>query len=153
MDDLSVPIPERDIVSPRVLAASPEAVYAAFADPKRLERWWGPKGFTNAMQVFELQPGGRWHILMTGPDGQSFPNESKFVEIIPGRRVVYDHGGHVFRAMLDIAPEGDGTRLTFVMRFPTAESRDAVAPICIPSNEENLDRLEAELVRGEGHRP
>ena len=147
MDDLSVTIPERDIVSPRVVDASPEAVYAAFAEPKRLERWWGPKGFTNRMQAFELQPGGRWHILMTGPDGQSFPNESTFVEIIPGRRVVYDHGGHVFRAMLDLTPEGTGTRVTFVMRFPTAAERDAVAPICIPSNEENLDRLEAELAR------
>jgi len=147
MDDLAVTIPERDIVSPRIVDATPEAVYAAFADPQRLERWWGPKGFVNRMQAFELQPGGRWHILMTGPDGQSFPNQSVFEDVIPGRRVVYEHGGHVFRAMLDFAPQGAGTRVTFVMRFPTAADRDAVAPICIPSNEENLDRLEAELAR------
>jgi len=47
--------------------------------------------------------------------------------------------------MLDFAPEGTGTLLTFLMRFPSAADRDAVAPICIPGNEENLDRLEAEL--------
>lgn len=145
MDDLTVAIPERDIVSPRFLEVTPEAAFAAFADPERLARWWGPKGFTNTMQAFELRPGGRWHILMHAPDGQDFPNRSTFVEVIPGRRVVYDHGDHVFLAVLDFAPEGAGTRLTFVMRFPTAAERDAVAPICIPSNEENLDRLEVEL--------
>jgi len=145
MDDLSITIPERDIVSPRLLAVSPEAAYAAFADPDRLARWWGPKGFTNDMEVFELRAGGRWHILMHGPDGQTFPNRSIFVAVIPGRRIVYDHDGHLFRAMLDFAPQGAGTRLTFVQRFPTAEARDAVAAICIPGNEENLDRLEAEL--------
>jgi uncharacterized protein YndB with AHSA1/START domain len=147
MDDLSITIPERDIVSPRFLKATSEAAFAAFADPERLARWWGPKGFTNTMQAFELRPGGRWHILMHAPDGQNFPNRSTFVEVIPGRRVVYDHGDHVFLAMLDFAPEGDGTRLTFVQRFPTAAERDAVAPICIPGNEENLDRLEAELAQ------
>ena len=147
MDDLTVTIPARDIVSPRFLAVTPEAAYAAFADPQRLARWWGPRGFVNTMEVFELRPGGRWHIFMRGPDGQEFPNASTFVEVVPGRRVVYDHGDHVFRAMLDFAPEGTGTRLTFVMRFPTAAARDEVAAICIPSNEENLDRLEAELQR------
>jgi len=147
MDDLSVTLPERDIVSPRHFAVSAEAAYAAFADPERLARWWGPKGFTNTMQLFELRPGGRWEILMHAPNGENYPNASIFVEIIPGRRVVYDHNGHVFRAMLDFVPEGTGSRVTLTMRFPTAAERDAVAQICIPANEENLDRLEAELQR------
>lgn len=147
MHDLDTPIPERDIVSPRRLGVSAEAAYAAFADPRRLERWWGPKGFTNTMQVFELRPGGRWHILMHAPDGQDYPNASTFVDVVPGRRVVYDHDGHVFRAWLDFMPEGEGSRVTLTMRFPTAEARDAVAQVCIPGNEENLDRLEAELAR------
>lgn len=145
MDDLSVTFPERDIVSPRHLAVSAAAAYAAFADPERLARWWGPKGFTNTMQLFELRPGGRWEILMHAPNGESYPNASIFVEIIPGCRVVYDHNGHVFRAMLDFVPEGAGCRVTLTMCFPTAAERDAVAAICIPANEENLDRLEAEL--------
>lgn len=147
MADLTTTILERDIVSPRHLDVTPEAAFAAFADPVRLARWWGPKGFTNDIQIFELHPGGRWHTLMHSPDGQDYPNQSRFIEIVPGRRIVYDHGGHVFRAMLDFAPEGSGTWLTFVMRFPTAESRDAAAVVCVPSNEENLDRLEAELLR------
>jgi len=45
-----------------------------------------------------------------------------------------------------LAPEGQGqTRLGFRMRFDSAEERERVAPYVIPANEQNFDRLQAEL--------
>ena len=38
----------------RVFDAPREAVWEAFADPKRLAQWWGPNGFTNKTELF-------WH--------------------------------------------------------------------------------------------
>jgi uncharacterized protein YndB with AHSA1/START domain len=41
------------------------------------------------------------------------------------------------------------TRLTWRQCFESAHARDRVAGICIPANEQNLDRLQAELARTE----
>lgn len=50
------------IVNTRHLRAPRAQVSAAFADPQRLPRWWGPKGFTNKFSAFEFRPGGRWQF-------------------------------------------------------------------------------------------
>lgn len=138
---------DRDIVSSRLLSVMPAEAFAAFADPVRLARWWGPKGFTNTISAFEFRTGGRWDILMHSPDGRSFPNASTFVEVTAPSRIVYDNKGH-YVGSFSFVSDGAGTRLDFVMTFGTQAERDAVAPVCIPSNEENFDRLEAELARG-----
>jgi uncharacterized protein YndB with AHSA1/START domain len=41
------------------IPATVEQVFAAISDPQRLARWWGPAGFTNTFNVFELRNGGR----------------------------------------------------------------------------------------------
>ena len=38
--------PDRELKLIRRFAAKPEQVFRAFADPKRLVRWWGPEGYT-----------------------------------------------------------------------------------------------------------
>lgn len=65
----------------REIPATPEQVFAAFSDPVRLARWWGPAGFTNTFSVCEFRTGGRWSFVMHGPNGRDFPNESIFAEI------------------------------------------------------------------------
>ena len=48
MQDTSPAInPEATLLNERVLSASPQEIFAAFAQPNCLARWWGPKGFTN----------------------------------------------------------------------------------------------------------
>ena len=79
----------REIVSARVIAAPPEAVFACLAEPDRLARWWGPAGFRNTFETFEFRPGGIWKFVMHGPDGTDWPNHSVFREIeAPARLVV-----------------------------------------------------------------
>jgi uncharacterized protein YndB with AHSA1/START domain len=70
-----------------VLSAPPRDVFAAFEQPDRLARWWGPKDFTNTFERFEFTPGGRWVFAMHGPNGASYPNESVFREIEPDSRI------------------------------------------------------------------
>ena len=70
---------------------SPDKVFRAFSDPVRLARWWGPKGFTNTIQSFDLRPGGHWRFVMHGPDGATLPNESIFGEVVAPERVVFRH--------------------------------------------------------------
>lgn len=137
---------DREIVSSRRLTVTPAEAFAAFADPARLARWWGPKGFANTIQRFDFWTGGLWEILMHGPDGRAFPNASTFIEVTEPSRIIYDNIGHYVGSFAFVV-DGAGTRLDFVLRFGTPAERDAAAPVCIPSNEENFDRLEAELAR------
>lgn len=44
--------------SSREIPATPDQIFAAFSDPVRLARWWGPAGFTNTFEVCEFHPGG-----------------------------------------------------------------------------------------------
>jgi hypothetical protein len=52
-----------------------------------------------------------------------------------------------FVLTMTLVPEIGRTRITWRQRFETPEIRDELAPACVRSNEQNLDRLEAELAR------
>jgi uncharacterized protein YndB with AHSA1/START domain len=139
---------DRTLLTTRVIAASPEQVYAAFVAAERLARWWGPKGFRNTFHVFEPRPGGAWRFVMHGPNGGDYRNESVFEALIPGERVVIRHlSGPHYTLTVTLAPEGAGTRVTWRQCFDSAKQFASLRRIAEPANEENLDRLEAELAR------
>jgi uncharacterized protein YndB with AHSA1/START domain len=48
----------------RPIAAPPEAVYAAFADPRRVERWLPPAGMTGEMLAFDFREGGSYRMRL-----------------------------------------------------------------------------------------
>jgi uncharacterized protein YndB with AHSA1/START domain len=138
----------RDIMSTRRFPAAPAQVFAAYADPRRLARWWGPKDFRNTFRAFDFRPGGEWEFTMHGPDGRDYANHSRFEAVEPARHIVIRHlSAPGFTMDVTLAPEDGGTRMTWRQRFDTAALREQLAAICIPANEQNFDRLEAELAR------
>jgi len=50
-------------------AASVERVWELWADPRKLERWWGPPDYPATFEKHDLVPGGEVTYFMTGPDG------------------------------------------------------------------------------------
>lgn len=83
---------------------------------------------------------------MHGPDGADYPNESFFDEVVPPERIVFRHlSGHRFVMTMTFAEQGNGTRLTWRMLHESAAECARFRPVGLPANEENLDRLEAEL--------
>ena len=80
----------QEVISTRIFHAPRELVFRAWTDPKHLARWWGPKGFTNTFQEFDLNPGGHWRFVMHAPNGMDWPNHSVFVEIEKPVRIVFD---------------------------------------------------------------
>ena len=133
----------------RVLSATVTAVFDAIRDPQRLARWWGPDGFTNEFDVFEFAPGGRWQFTMVGPDGKRYRNESAFADIVPGARVRIDHiSPPRFVLTIALTPAGSGTHLSWEQAFEDPAVAASVRRIVEPANEQNLDRLAAELRTG-----
>lgn len=132
----------------REIPAAPEQVFAAISDPQRLARWWGPAGFTNTFSVCEFKNGGRWSFVMHGPDGNNYPNESVFADIEAPRKVVIQHVVEpLFSLTIALAASATGTRVSWSQAFESAELASRVEHIVVPANEQNLDRLTAEVLR------
>ena len=51
------------------LDASVTRAWQLWADPRQLERWWGPPTYPATFVDHELTPGGRCTYFMTGPEG------------------------------------------------------------------------------------
>jgi uncharacterized protein YndB with AHSA1/START domain len=86
---------------------------------------------------------------MIGPDGTRHPNESRFLVLEPPQRIVVRHvSAPQFDLVVTLEDEAGATRLGWCGRFATAELMEKVRRFAGPANEENLDRLEAELRRG-----
>jgi uncharacterized protein YndB with AHSA1/START domain len=138
---------EREIISTRVFDAPRELVFRAFSDPAILARWWGPEGFANTFHEFDLRPGGAWRFVMHGPEGTDYPSATEFVEVVPPERIVFQHlkPMHRFQMTMTFATEAGQTRLTWRMLFESAEAAEAVRSFVVEANEQNFDRLEAQL--------
>lgn len=141
---------KREIVSVRCLRASPRKIFRAWTTARHLARWWGPKGFTNTISTFQPRPGGRWDLVMHGPDGRDYPNLWRFVELEPPRRIVLEHPSrpHRFRILATFSAMGPQTIVAFRQVFAAGTALNPkFREFLRKANEENLDRLEAELAR------
>jgi len=135
----------------REIPATVEDVFAAFRQPERMARWWGPAGFTNTFNVFEFKNGGRWSYVMHGPEAGHYQNESVFAEIEPPKRIVIQHVSKPeYRLTITMTSSAVGTVVSWAQTFEDPEVARRVERIVVPANEENLDRLSAEVLREPG---
>ncbi|TXH94255.1 MAG: polyketide cyclase [Rheinheimera sp.] len=138
----------------RILPFPASAIFNAFADAKQLAAWWGPAGFINHFELFEFKPQGRWHFVMQGPDGQQYPNQSFFAELAANRKIVIRHDCVPFFTLtVELTPLEADTVLHWQQVFDDADIAQAVRHIVEPANEQNLDRLTAELQRAAAGQP
>ena len=132
----------------RDIPATPAQVFAAISTHERLARWWGPNGFTNSFSAFDFKTGGKWSLVMHGPDGANYPNDNVFGEIIPNQKVVVEHPMQpVFRLTIELASSSTGTLVTWAQTFESDEVARQIEHIVVPANDENLQRLQAEVLR------
>ncbi|HYF36640.1 MAG TPA: SRPBCC family protein [Prosthecobacter sp.] len=131
----------------RVLPCTPQQVFAAFARPELLARWWGPSGFTNSFEIFEFKSGGRWKFVMHGPNGSNHPNESVFLKLDPPSTLVIQHlSPPHFILTISLAAHPGGTEISWAQVFESSAVAAAIGHIVEPANEQNLDRLQAVLL-------
>ena len=137
-----------EIVSTRVFNVTQEQLFRAWTDPSILANWWGPKGFTNTFHEYDLTSGGKWNFTMHGPNGANFENRCIFIHIETNKQLVWHHlPGPEFYIVVTFEAVENGTFLTFKMVFPEASTMEKIKHIVVPSNEENFDRLERELIK------
>ncbi|TLM81813.1 SRPBCC domain-containing protein [Pseudarthrobacter sp. NamE5] len=72
--------------------ANVERVWRLWADPRQLERWWGPPTWPATFERFEFEPGGKANYYMTGPEGEKAGGWWSFTSIQPPIRLQFDDG-------------------------------------------------------------
>ncbi len=72
----------------RIFNAPPALVFQAWTDPRHMAQWWGPHHFTNTVCDLDVRPGGKWRIVMRGPDGVDHPAKGVYREVTPPSRLV-----------------------------------------------------------------
>jgi uncharacterized protein YndB with AHSA1/START domain len=113
-------------------AADVDRVWALYADPRRLERHWGPPGWPATFVRHELVPGARSHYFMSGPDGERADGMWIVREVDAPRSFEVDDAfadeqgepktetGFV-RMRAEFTPVEGGTRVRFVSTFESTE--------------------------------
>lgn len=136
----------KELVTSRVIDAQREHIFKAFSNPEHLASWWGPAGFSNTFKVFEFHNGGKWIFTMHGPDGADYPNESMFAEIKAPECVKIQHVSPPhFTLTITLTEQNGKTTIHWCQAFDSADTCAALSKVCLPANEENLDRLVEEL--------
>lgn len=122
MENQSTDTQDRELRIIRTLNAPVDLVWEAWTKPEHIANWWGPNGFTTTINRMDLTPGGEWDLVMHGPDGRDYKNKSIFKEIIPFKRIVYEHASHPgFIATINFEDMGEQTLINWHMLFETAE--------------------------------
>ena len=70
----------------------------------------------------DIRPDGEWDLVMHRPDGTDYKNKSIFREVVPLKKLVYEHvtGPH-FMATITFEEQGEQTYLKWHMLFDTRE--------------------------------
>jgi uncharacterized protein YndB with AHSA1/START domain len=72
----------------RMLKAPPERVYRAFLDPRALERWLPPYGFTGEIHDMDAQVGGGYRMSFTNfGTGSKHSFAAKYTELVASQRI------------------------------------------------------------------
>jgi uncharacterized protein YndB with AHSA1/START domain len=114
-------------------AADTARVWQLWADPRQLERWWGPPTWPATFTALDLRPGGTARYAMTGPDGDTAAGLWEFTAVDEPSSLAFDdyfadEDGERSEAMpvshmsAQLDPIGDErTRMTIITRFEGLE--------------------------------
>lgn len=146
---------DREIILTRLIDAPRDLVFGAWLTPERVNRWWGPNGFTTTTLEMDVRPGGIWRFIMHGPDGTDYDNRIVYSEVVPNERLVYAHGRDIdddptlFHVTVTFSEEDGKTRITMRSLFVSAEERRRVEGFgAIELGNQTLASLEAFVAEG-----
>lgn len=122
-------------------AAPVERVWAAYSDPRQLERFWGPPGWPATFTAWDHTVGGRVQYTMHGPRGERASGYWEFLAIDE------PHGFEVLDGFADDEgnPNPDLPAMRMVMRF---DSTDNGTRMTTTSYFDSVDALEQVVAMG-----
>jgi uncharacterized protein YndB with AHSA1/START domain len=116
--------------------APPARVWELWADPRRLERWWGPPTYPATMVEHDLAVGGSVSYYMTGPQGDRLwgwwritasdaPRELAFEDWFADDTGAPDPEMPITMTRVSLEPTvGGGTRMVIESRFASVAAME-----------------------------
>jgi uncharacterized protein YndB with AHSA1/START domain len=113
-----------------------ERVWQLWANPRLLERWWGPPTYPATFVDHDLKPGGHVTYFMTGPEGDRAYGWWRVVAVDAPNRLDFEDGFAddtgtpnpdmpTTTMRVSVEAEADGrTRMIVESRFPSREAMD-----------------------------
>ena len=114
-------------------AAPVQRIWQVYADPRQLEKVWGPPSYPATVVDHDLTPGGRVTYYMTGPEGDKHAGYWQVRTVDEPRGFTFDDGFAdldfnprpempVSENVFSFAEQDGGTRATFVSRYESADA-------------------------------
>ena len=118
-------------------AAPVKRIWQIYADPRELEKVWGPPTYPATVVDHDLTPGGRTTYFMTSPEGEKFAGYWQITAVDEPTTFSFDDGFAdqdfnpnpalpVSKNVYTFAERNGGTRATYVS---TDESADALQQV------------------------
>jgi len=114
----------------RRLNAPAEKVYAAWTDPQKIVKWFGPDSGPVTKAEIDLRVGGRFDIGFHTEDGEYHQVGGVYREVAPNERLVFTWAWHTMKeresqVTITIKRDGDGSVLTLLHeKFVDEAARD-----------------------------
>jgi uncharacterized protein YndB with AHSA1/START domain len=131
----------------RTLKAPIELVWEVWTQPEHIMQWWGPHGFTNTIDIMDFKEEGEWKFTMHGPDGTNYLNRSVFKEIVPLKKIVFEHFNPHFITTVLFEAKGDETFIDWTVVVDSAEMREILVK-SVKADEglkQNVEKMEKYL--------
>jgi len=109
-----------------------------WADPRQLERWWGPPTYPATFVDHDLTPGARCTYFMTGPEGDQPHGWWRILAVDPPHSLDLEDGFAdesgtpndelpVMTMRLELTERtGGGTTMSIVTRFSSVEDMERI---------------------------
>jgi len=125
--------PKLDMSFERIVDVPRELVWKAWTQPEHLKPWFCPLPWKTIDCEIDLRPGGRFRTVMQSPEGDKFPGDGCYLEVIINERLTWTNallpgfrpaptGNSVgtvdffFTANIELTSHGTGTRYTATVR-------------------------------------
>ena len=121
---------DREVLLTRVVSAPRRLVFAAWTEPRHLQRWLtGPEGWTMPVCEIDLRPGGRWRYVYRKASGTEMTLTGSVLEVAPPERLVTTESwGPEWPETVNtlVLTESQGrTSIALTITYVSKEARDA----------------------------
>ena len=138
---------KKDMHATGIFKASLELMWKMWTDPEHIVHWWGPNGFTTTIHTMDVKPEGEWNLTLHGPDGTNFPNRSVYKEIIPLKKIVFEHFNPHFMTTVLFEARDSETIVDWRAVFDSPEMRETIVNVhkADEGQKQNMQKLEKYL--------
>jgi uncharacterized protein YndB with AHSA1/START domain len=141
-----------------------ERVWQLWADPRRLERWWGPPNHPSTVEEHDLTPGGAVTYFLTGPEGARSRGWWRVTSVDPPKSLEFTDGfadqdgtpvagAPTTMVQVRLSEHGGGTRMEVRSVFASREHMEQMVRLGAPEIfVQSIGQMDA-LINKEGDSP